>query len=84
MATAYRQAPIEAPEQAARTATIQYDHSWLPTPLHWTLRYEGQSVGGYGVVRGGIAKFADRARAEQVAAVWLATGVTPAFQGGAA
>jgi hypothetical protein len=65
---------------AERRFTVEFDQSWLARPLNWKLRIWGPSVGGYGVLNGASSKYADKADAERVGAVWAATGLTPAFQ----
>lgn len=68
-----------------RTATIRNERTWLSTPQDWALRIRGEAVGGYGFIDHldrsiPTARFATQEDAERVAAVWIETGLTPAFQ----
>ena len=72
-------APIRATE--ARFAVIDRDISYLRTPLNWRVRIYGQGVGGYARADGSVSRYADKARAEQVAQVWMDDGIYPAQQG---
>ena len=63
-----------------RTFTVGLAPSYLPTPLNWKLRIWGPSVGGYGTLVGAASTYADKAVAERAGAIWIATGITPAFQ----
>lgn len=71
---------IAIPED--RTAEVRFDKTWLLTPLDWSLYLGGQSVGGYGVlsIKRRAARYGTKARAEAAAAVWIETGIPPAFQ----
>lgn len=65
----------------ARTATVEFVQSYLPTPLNWRLRLIGQSVGGYGVLNNTFGgSFGTEEHAEQAGAIWVATGIVPAHQ----
>lgn len=68
------------PISATRFASVEYDRSYMRMPLNWRLRIWGPSVGGYGTLDGTSSRYATEAQAETAAAVWMATGVTPAFQ----
>jgi hypothetical protein len=68
-----------------RTATVRLEPSQLAPALSWALRIKGQSVGGYGRIdhlnrHDASARFASREAADRCAAIWIETGITPAFQ----
>lgn len=68
-----------------RTYTVEFDKTWLPRPLDWSLRIVGQSVGSYGFIDDSAkwlptARFATRELAERAGAIWVATGLIPAAQ----
>jgi hypothetical protein len=71
------QAPSLQPD---RFAAVDYDLSYLRMPLNWRLRIWGQGVGGYAAAEGSVSRYADKARAETAAQVWIDTGTHPAFQ----
>lgn len=78
--------PGNAPYRGDRTATVGFEKTWFERPLDWSLRIAGPSVGGYGVVDHltrhlPTARYATEEAALRAASVWIATGVTPAFQG---
>lgn len=68
------------PDPRIRFASVEHHITYLRAPLNWRVRIWGQSVGGYGVLDGSVSRYADRDRAELVADIWIATGITPAFQ----
>lgn len=67
-----------------RTAKVDFDKTWLARPIDWSLRIVGQSIGcGYidhSERRIPTARFARRADADRAAAIWIETGLTPAYQ----
>lgn len=68
-----------------RSATVEFDKTWLATPCDWALRIYGQSIGGFGLVDHRersipTARYGTRAAAELAAALWIETGLTPAYQ----
>ena len=71
---------IPASATPARFAVVDHEKSWLKTPLNWRLRIWGQGVGGYAPAVGSVSRYADKARAEQVAQIWMDEGIYPAFQ----
>lgn len=76
-------APTTTPEP--RSATVEFDKTWLARPLDWSLRIVGQSIGGFGFIDHSersipTARFGTREAAERVAAIWIETGLTPAAQ----
>lgn len=75
--TAIRHAPSL---QAGRFAVVDYDLTYLRMPLNWRLRIWGQGVGGYAAAEGSVSRYADKARADTAAQVWIDTGTHPAFQ----
>lgn len=67
--------------EACRTAKVEFERSYLRTPLNWRLRLWGPSVGGYGILNGtNSSRHATKETAELTAAIWIGTGVTPAHQ----
>ena len=70
--------PVAAAE--ARFAVVDHEKSWLKTPLNWRVRIYGQGVGGYAPADGAITRFADKARAERTARIWMEQGIYPAHQ----
>lgn len=72
-------------ENSRRTATVEFDKTWLARPLDWSLRIVGQSIGGYGFIDHSqrsipTARFGARDAADRAAAIWIETGLTPAYQ----
>lgn len=74
--TAFR-APAKA--GLARSATVE--HNPLSPRMPWALRRYGK--GRCTIARGVPKHYATETRADQVAATWIATGVSPADQGAA-
>lgn len=73
------------PHSPIRSATVEFDKTWLARPLDWSLRIVGQSIGGSGFIdhsdrRIPTARFATREAAERAAGIWIETGLTPASQ----
>jgi hypothetical protein len=69
----------------ARTAHVEYDKTWLARPLDWALRIAGPSIGGYGEIDHSdrsipTARYATKEAADRAAALWIETGLTPAYQ----
>lgn len=77
--------PINTPSIPHRSATVEFDKTWLARPLDWSLRIVGHSIGGYGFIDHGgrsipTARFGTREAAGRAAALWIETGLTPANQ----
>jgi hypothetical protein len=70
--------PIAATE--ARFAIVEHEVSYLLTPLNWRLQIWGQGVGGYAPAVASISRYADKARAEAAAQIWMSDGIYPAQQ----
>lgn len=73
------------PHTPIRSATVEFDKTWLSRPLDWSLRIVGQSVGGYRFIDDTArsiptARFGTREAAERASAIWIETGLTPAYQ----
>ena len=72
---------ILPPPDAHRSATVIYDRSYLLTPLSWTLRLDGPSVGGYGTLRNMLGgKYPTQEAADLAGRIFVATGIIPAHQ----
>lgn len=68
-----------------RSATVEFDKTWLSQPTNWALRIVGQSIGGYGFINHSArtiptARYGTREAADRAAALWIETGLTPAYQ----
>jgi hypothetical protein len=73
------------PQLHKRSATVEFDKTWFARPLDWSLRIVGQSLGGYGFIDHSArsiptSRYGTRADAERAAAIWIETGLTPAYQ----
>lgn len=79
--TSIRSGMTGQPVPAPRFAVVDHEKSWLKTPLNWRLRIYGQGIGGYAPADGSVSRYADKARAEQVARVWMEEGIYPGQQG---
>jgi hypothetical protein len=71
--------------EGERTAIVEFERTWLAPPMDWALRIAGPSVGGYGVIDHltrsiPTARYASKEAAQRVAAIWIETGLTPAYQ----
>lgn len=74
-----RQSALEI--AGGRFVSIERDVSYLAMPKNWKLRIWGQGVGGYAPDNGSVSRHATKERAEQVASVWIESGIYPAHQG---
>lgn len=68
-----------------RSATIEFERTWLSRPQDWALRIVGHSIGGYGYIDHSTrdlptARFCSKEAAEQAATIWIETGLTPSAQ----
>lgn len=76
-------APV--PQLHKRSATVEFDKTAFTRPLDWALRIVGQSIGGYGFINHSArtiptARYGTREAADRAAALWIETGLTPAYQ----
>lgn len=70
---------------AKRSATVEYDKTAFTRPLDWAVRIFGHSIGGYGFIDHRnrtipTSRYATREMADLAAAIWIETGLTPAYQ----
>lgn len=68
--------PAATPDQ--RRFEVAYDHSYLRTALHWTLRCWGHGL-GY-ICEGQRHRYASEEDARAKGAEWVRSGIIPAFQ----